>query len=38
MVVEWVMRLGTDNPENNAIQAAGIEGLPLNQNPAELQN
>ena len=25
---------GTDNPENNAIQAAGIEGLPLNQNPA----
>ena len=25
---------GTDSPENNAIQAAGIEGLPLNQNPA----
>ncbi len=25
---------GTDNPETNAIQAAGIEGLPLNQNPA----
>jgi hypothetical protein len=22
------------NPENNAIQASGIEGLPLNQNPA----
>jgi len=25
---------GTDSPENNAIQAAGIEGLLLNQNPA----
>jgi hypothetical protein len=25
---------GTDNPETNAIQAAGIESLPLNQNPA----
>ena len=25
---------GTDSPENNAIQAASIEGLPLNQNPA----
>ncbi len=26
--------MGPDNPETNAIQAAGIEGLPLNQNPA----
>ena len=26
--------LGPDNPETNAMQAAGIEGLPLNQNPA----
>ena len=25
---------GTDSPENNAIQAAQMEGLPLNQNPA----
>ena len=25
---------GTDSPENNAIQAAEMEGLPLNQNPA----
>jgi len=26
--------MGPDNPETNAMQAANIEGLPLNQNPA----
>ena len=26
--------MGPDNPEENAIQASGIMGLPLNQNPA----
>tara|TARA_A100000171_G_scaffold14531_1_gene12915 strand:+ start:2856 stop:3320 length:465 start_codon:yes stop_codon:yes gene_type:complete len=26
--------LGPDKPETNAVQAAGIEGLPLNENPA----
>ena len=26
--------MGTDNPERNAMQASGVEGLPLNKNPA----
>ena len=26
--------MGPDKPETNAVQAAGIEGLPLNENPA----